>query len=208
MKTVVLRIGALVAALTFAAPAAAQPSQPSQPSQGRVGIGLGLPTHSFGSLLSTAGTATGMFEGPQIYVPINVSPNLRIEPQFGYFSNTDDEVDETDSAFTLGAGVFYVAPVSERTNIYAGGRLAFTWTKDEDHAGTTFTKTTQRNTSIAPVFGGEYSPSPRFSVGAEAQLNFVWLGDPKFEAAGTSVTGQGGSNTFTQGLMFIRVYFL
>ncbi len=203
MKTI-LRIGAMAIALALAAPASAQ-----QPSQGRVGIGLGLPTHSFGSLLSTLGGATGVFEGPQIYVPINVSPNLRIEPQFGYISATDDDLHETDSAFTIGAGAFYVAPMGQQTNIYAGGRLALIWTKDENHTGGgLLVKTTQRATSLAPVFGGEYAVSPRFSVGAEAQLNFVWLSDPDQEVGGITQTFPGGSNYFTQGLIFVRIYFL
>jgi len=205
MKTS-LRLAAIATALALAVPAFAQQSTQSTP---KVGIGVGMPTNLFGGLLTTIGSATGVPEGPQIYVPINVSPNLRIEPQFGYIANTDDEFDETDSSFTLGAGVLYVMPVAQQTNVYVGGRLTLTWTKDEDHAGAALVKTTQRSTSIAPVFGGEYVPSPRFSVGAEAQLDFISLGDPKVEITGVPTqTFQGGSTRSTQALVFVRVYFL
>jgi len=201
----ILRIAAAAAALALAVPASAQ--QSTSATQGKVGIGVGMPTNLLSGFLNTIGGAVP--EGPQIYVPINVSPNLRIEPQFGYLANTDDELDETDSAFTLGAGVLYVMPVAQQTNLYVGGRLTLTWTKDEDHAGAALEKTTQRNTAIAPVLGGEYVPSPRFSVGAEAQLVFVSLGDRKIETAGfPTVTFQGGSTRSTQALVFVRVYFM
>ncbi len=205
MQTI-LRIGALVAALTVAAPAAAQ--QPSQQSQGRVGIGLGMPVNQLGQLLGIFGGSASV--EPQIFVPINISANLRIEPQLGYFRISDDADDTDDSSFTLGAGVFFVKPVVQQTQLYLGGRLAVNWTRDEDRTSSTnVDKTEQTNVTIAGVFGGEYLPSPWFSVGAEAQLAYTALGDPETtNSAGVSVTGQGGSIFSTVGLMFLRVYFL
>jgi len=206
----ILRIAAAAAALALAAPAVAQ--QSTQTTQGKVGIGVGMPTTEVGSFFNTLNSITGVPEGPQIYVPINVTPNLRIEPQFGYLSNNDDELDETDSSFTLGAGVLYLMPIAQQTNLYVGGRLALTWAKDESHpgfAGGALVKTTQRSTMFAPVLGGEYVPNPRFSVGAEGQLQFVSLGDPKQEVAGGgTATAQGGSIKSTQALLFVRVYFM
>jgi hypothetical protein len=204
MKTV-LRIGALVAALTFAAPAAAQQQQQQQ-QQGRVGIGLGMPVNQLGQLIGIFGGPSASVE-PQIFVPINISPNLRIEPQFGYFKLSDDD-DQTDtSSFTLGAGVFFVKPVAQQTQLYLGGRLALNWFRDEDQ--TSPAKFEQTNVTIAGVFGGEYLPSPWFSVGAEAQLAYTSLGDPDVtDTVGVTTTGQGGSIFSTAGLLFLRVYFL
>lgn len=201
MKSV-LRIGALVAALTFAAPAAAQPSQPSQ---GRVGIGLGMPVNQLSQLLGIGGSGASL--EPQIYVPINISPNLRIEPQLGYFKLSDDDAQTETSSFTIGAGVFFVKPVVQQTQLYLGGRLALNWFRDEDQ--NTPAKFEQTNLTIAGVFGGEYLPSPWFSVGAEAQLAYTALGDPDVtDTAGVTTTGQGGSIFSTAGLLFLRVYFL
>ncbi len=202
MKTI-LRIGAMAIALALAAPASAQ-----QPPPGRVGIGLGMPVTGIGQLLSIA--SAGGFDAPQIYVPINVSPNLRIEPQIGFVRVANDADDTTDSSFTIGAGVFFVKPVAQQTDLYLGGRLAFNWTRDEDRTSATNVNTAkQTNTSVAGVFGGEYLPSSWFSVGAEAQIAYVSQGDIKTtNSAGISVTEPGGSIWSTQGLLFIRVYFL
>jgi len=201
MKTT-LRVAAAAAALAFAAPSFAQ-----QSAHPRVGLGVSMNSSLIAPLL-TLGNA--IFAPPtQLYVPFYVAPNVRIEPQFGWLSVHDDTDDVTSRSFSLGVGAVLLKPVAQSTNLYVGGRLVSTWLRDENRVNpTTVAKTTQRNTTLAAVFGGEYLPSPWFSVGLEAQLEFTALGDPETETAGITVTGQGGSSKATQGLFFLRVYFL
>ncbi len=138
-----------------------------------------------------------------------MAPNFRIEPQIGWLKVNSDADDTSDSSFALGIGALYVKPVTQGTNLYGGVRLASTWMKDEERLSPTVErKTTQRNTTLAAVLGGEYLPSPWFSVGVEAQIEYTALGDPKVEQTGApTFTGQGGSANATQGLLFMRVYF-
>ncbi len=87
MKTP-LRIAALAAALSFAGAASAQ--QPPQPSRTRIGLGVGLPTSELSSFNTfTGGVNSGVLPA-QLYLPIDVGPGLRIEPQLGLFTSRQD----------------------------------------------------------------------------------------------------------------------
>src|SRR6266511_1270456 len=110
--------------------------------------------------------------------------------------------------FALGVGALFVKPVAAATNLYGGARLVSTWLKDEQRAGTFVERLTRRNTTLAGVFGGEWLPSAWFSLGIEAQLEFTAIGDPKLRTAAGTATGQGGSAKATEGLLFMRVYFI
>ena len=200
-----IRAALAFAALALAAPAFAQQQTSSHP---RLGLGISMDTN----LLSQIGTVTGSVFAPPaaIYVPFYVAPNLRIEPQIGWIRVHDDQNDVTSSSFELGVGALFLKPVTASTNLYGGGRLSLIWDRDETRTGPlTVTKDTQRNTDLALVVGGEYLPSPWFSVGAEAQLNFLWLGDVDHAVTGgPTTTTSGGMASSTRALLFVRVYFM
>ncbi len=197
MKTM-LRLAAVVAAVALAVPAAAQES-----TSGRVGIGVGLPTSELGALF-TGGDAT---LPAQIYVPINLLPNLRVEPQIGILSVDRDDTFEL-SVWSIGAGVFYMMPLGQQAQLYVGPRLVLSLFNEKDWDGP-FDVTEREGTDlyIAAALGGELQPHPRISVGAEAQLGYFNIGDRDVTRTGNpTVTEPGGSSIQTQGVIFVRVY--
>jgi hypothetical protein len=58
------------------------------------------------------------------------------------------------------------------------------------------------------VLGGEYFISPKFSVGAEAQLGATFYGDVDEEALGVTVTVNRDLTSWqTNGVIFMRYFF-
>jgi hypothetical protein len=184
----VVRLAALAAALAFAAPAAAQQRDAS------VGIGIGLTDGPF-------------FTGTEIFVPINVSPNLRIEPVIGIDRIDLDAGGGEASEFLIGAGVFWVNPIATQANIYVGGRLALNFASFTD-AGVNPDEEKRRDFFLGPALGGEWLPHPRIAIGAEAMLGLLNIGDTETTDGVTGVETEtpGGSEIATQGTVFVRVY--
>lgn len=202
MKTL-LRAAAAVAALALAVPGLAAEPQPTHP---RVGLGLSLNP----SLIADLATTTGTFApAPKLYVPIYLTPQIRLEPEIGWLSVTNNDQSTNNRTFDLGLGVLYVKPMSQSANIYGGIRLSSVWVKEETSLSPTVVqRTTQRNTFLVFAFGTEYLPAPWFSVGVEGQLGFIFFGDQEVSAAGTTATVSGGNGNTLQGLFFLRTYFL
>jgi hypothetical protein len=213
---------AAAAALAAAAPAAAQSRPPPQQQGVSLGIGVGIePLASLG--ITSAGNLNGTVNGGgfapvAIYVPIQVGPQIRIEPAIGFWHVSGNRnaggVAPGDqiggSATTVGVGgLFYFSPPAP-TGFYGGLRLALNWQSADVAAGggttTTFKET---DFSIAPVFGGEYAFAPRFTVGAEVQLPLTWYGNPSTESGGTTVTNSNDRSGFrSNAVIFLRYFFL
>jgi hypothetical protein len=197
--TLVSRLAAIAIAAAVAFPAVAQ----ERAGSARFGVGAGI---SNGGLTETL-----------IFVPLNFTPNIRVEPFFGWQrADIDaapagvggaffDPPEGKSSDFTLGAGVFFVKPVATQVQLYVGGRLGFQWESFEQASPATG-EAKRRNTIVAAAAGGEYLLNPRFAVGAEAMLAYIAFGDTEFSDAGGSVDGAGGSGSATQGTIFARVY--
>lgn len=191
MKTT-LRLAAL--ALSLAAPAAAQQGP-------RGGIGIALSNFDVGSLLTG-----GSLPAAQIYVPINVSPGIRIEPQLGILKLEDDVDPSQDmSVFTVGVGLLFMKHVGQQTIAYVGPRIALSRVSQpvNDPFGPGTLDATGTDFRLAGVVGGEYLFSPHFSIGAEAQLAYTSVGD---RDAGSGVNIPGGSSFATSALVFFRTY--
>lgn len=193
------RIAAIALGLAVASPAFAQHG-----GSGKFGVGAGIANGGLTSFL--------------FFVPLNVAPNLRVEPFVGWARADTDALPAGNggagplstpgksSDFILGAGVFFVQPVAAQVQLYAGGRLGLEWESEQDAAPATG-KSTRRNTILGAALGGEYLLNPRFAVGAEAMVAYVAIGDTKFSGNGLpSVEGGGGSASVTQGTIFARVY--
>lgn len=193
MKTT-LRLAALSLALSLAAPAAAQQDP-------RGGIGIALSSLDFGSLFTGRSLPAA-----QVYVPINISPGLRIEPQVGFLRLEDDADPNADtSVFTLGIGLLFMKHVTPQTIAYLGPRIAVSRTSQSvnDPLGPGTIDATGTDFRIAGAVGGEYLFSPSFSIGAEAQLGYTAIGDLDAGAAGDI---PGGSTFGTAALVFFRTY--
>ncbi len=193
MKTS-LRLAALALALSLAAPAAAQQGP-------RAGIGVALSNLDFGSLFTG-----GSLPAAQIYVPINVSSGLRLEPQLGILKLEDDADPTGDvSVITLGVGLLFMKNVGQQTIAYLGPRLAISRVSQSvpDPFGPGTIDADGTDVRIAGVVGGEYLFSPHFSIGAEAQLGYTSVGD---RDAGVAGNIPGGSSFATSALVFFRSY--
>jgi hypothetical protein len=167
------KLAFVVAALALALPAAAQQKQTN------IGVGVSITPEA---------TLAPTFE---VYMPIDIGGNLRVEPSLGIF--TRDDGDTSSSNVTLGAGVFGMKRVAEPVNLYFGGRIKLNFAGVdngvEDDSGV--------DLSLAGALGSEYYFVPNFSVGLEGQLGFY---------SASEVSGDE-SGFFTTGLGFLRMYF-
>jgi hypothetical protein len=201
MKTI-LRAATALAALALTTPAFAQ--QATTRSDGKIGLGVGLT-----NTITVPGPNSGTPDmGYLFFVPINATPQIRIEPFIGW-SRSDTDATGVNNDTTIGVGGFFVQPVASQLQLYAGGRLGLRWvtTKDPAFGAPGTTKSERRDTLLALAAGAEYLPIPRVALGAEFQLGYVSVGDTTTTAAnGASGTGGGGSGTATQATLFARIY--
>ncbi len=175
----------LLVALAFLAWAAPAPAQEARPA-----FGVGVAINALG--------APDVAPTVEVYVPMRVAPNLRIEPSLGIRTvnrpSAPGNQDERD--VTVGVGVFLLSRVSSPVDVYAGGRLKLNFAKKSFFGGTSDSGT---DVSIAAALGGENYLSPHFSVGLEGELGY-------YNNSSASFTGEE-DGLFTTGLVFVRVYF-
>ena len=180
MRKLALALSAL-SVLAFASSAAAQ--------GGKVGIGVGIGADD---LISTTG-----FDPPtvEVYVPIAIAPNLRVEPSLGILTADDNTTDVTTRDLTIGVGVFLLQKAAQTADLYVGGRLKLNFANVDTPAG----DDSSTDFLLAAAIGGEYYVATRFSLGVEAQLGYYNLGDVSGVSSDTS-------GFFTNGVLFARFY--
>jgi hypothetical protein len=165
-----------LAALALSATANAQ--------EARRPFGLGI------SIVPLEGVSPATIE---IYAPIAIAPNLRVEPSLGILTQDRSAGDVDSRDVTIGVGLFYVQRVAAPVDLYMGGRLKLNFAKVDngaaDDSGT--------DVILAAAVGAEHYLATHFSLGAEAQLGF---------RADSDVSGDD-SGLFTTGLAFLRFYF-
>lgn len=177
MKTYLFTLALVI--LLHVSPASGQERQP------RIGVGVSLnPTALFVGPGSTLFLPVGF---TNIYVPIEVSPTFRLEPEVGIFSASSGS--STTTYFRGGVGLLYVRSIDSSFNIYVGPRIGALSTSSTGSTGVI-------DFFLGPCVGGEQSFSPHFSIGGEAQLNYVRFGRPR-----------NGSIITNNALMFFRWYF-
>lgn len=152
-------IAASVMALALATSASAE-----------VKVGLGY-------TLSSANGVDALFATPaNIRVPIDFDFGLRIEPELGFGSGTDDGNNQKEEFWTrtIAVGGYYNLWAVEKVNFYAGGRLAYTSGEVDTTNKNTGVLTTSDfdDTSLQGLFGAEYMFTQDFSFGAQAGLEF------------------------------------
>lgn len=172
-----LRAVVTLCALALAAPAAAQ---------GRPSFGMGV------SIVPL--DAAGVLLPIEVYVPIRIGPQLRLEPSLGIWTRDEDGIGATDTSdLTLGLGVFFMKQLAPAADMYLGGRVKLNFASVD----TGVVDDSDTDLVLAAAVGGEYYLVPQLSLGAEGQLGFYDRGD---------VSGND-SGFFTTGLAFLRVYF-
>lgn len=168
-KLALLALLALVPAVANAAPGNPYTSQSAQQRDG-VFMGLG------GSLRS---------DDASIYLPIEISPMLRVEPFFQW-SETDLPSGVSAESRQLGAGGFFRFDLHDHLQTYAGGRLSFV---DVESGGADLD-----GFALEPTVGVEFWATSRFSLALEAYL--YWRDLDGSDGAGNAVESEStGSNT-------------
>lgn len=188
----------------------------------RIGLGVAMGKEV---LPIYEGTAIKMVDFPNFYIPIQVSPGIRIEPYFGYWrysysfsSGSSYEEKEKVTLMDLGVGVFmttWCGPV----NLYYGGRIGMhkvSYYSKEEYTYDSTTDTDeytakQTNMVYGPAVGGEYFFTNNLSIGGEVQFNYMKMGDWKYEDDeennNDSDYSESESYLFTRPLIFVRWYF-
>src|SRR5574340_258963 len=183
MKKTILAL----AALALATPAFAQ-----QQTAGRSTVGIGV---------SIVPIETGSLNFPtvEVYVPIRIAPQLRLEPSFGLQTADRPSGSPTPDTrdFTVGIGLFYVHQLAAPLDMYAGGRLKLNFAKVESNQAP-FASDSGTDVAIAAALGGEYFFVPKFSLGLEGQLGYLSRSSASIDEA---------DGFFTTGLAVLRLYF-
>lgn len=173
-------------ALARLAPAAkgAAPSGQPIPAAPRPPIHVGLGV----ALLSADGQ-------PSFFVPMQVSPAFRIEPEIG-LARFDVNGDRA-TAVQLGLGLLRTAGVAPQVGVYGGLRVQFQRFSVTGGEAST-------NLRLAAVLGGEWQPVPQVALGAEAQA--AYLSADKGAPAGAGAGSTSATGLATAGLLFFRVF--
>ena len=142
----------------------------------------------------------------EIFIPINISPTLRIEPEIGFFqsSSENENFKSSSKSFSFGLGIFRMN-LKDGINLYYGARLGLTRTSSSfeySYNGSATDEQSVEGFFIAPTVGGEYFLNNSFTLGGEAQLRYASSSgkDEDDEEMTTSTTA-------TRALLFIRFYF-
>jgi len=146
-----------------------------------------------------------------LFVPINVSSHVRLEPYINFQSTRTDYVvspafDTVWTSFTqIGLGILSVMHPEERVSLYFGPRGGLLRASRRQNATGSASESKDTGWFMAAAVGGEYSPAPRFSVGAEARI--------QYDHVSSSASGSfpGGPNLyarswFSAGGLFVRFY--
>lgn len=121
-----------------------------------------------------------------IYVPLQISPHLRVEPECGILSIRDNTTgnnaiqQQTWQYVRFGTGVFYTWQPIASTQLYTGvrgGLLRHTTARETTNDIIPKRESAQWSYYTGLCLGGEYYFSPHFSLGAEAQLYYVYIGN-------------------------------
>ena len=150
----------------------------AQEKAARFGIGVSMGKEVLG--FEDGGLVT-VFDFPSFYMPILISPRFRLEPEIGLwrYSGSGKNWEESYTILSLGCGIF---PMTKKGKVYIyyGARFGlirisysaeYSWnghTESDDDSKTDF--------HVSPAIGGEYFFTDHLSLGGEAQLNYIFVG--------------------------------
>ncbi len=201
-------LAAAAAALAVAPAALAQ-----QKDAVKVGLGVSLETFNLAQFGAAVQGSVPLDTPLSVYVPIQISPHLRVEPSLGFatfsmdavYANTAN-IPESGHAWNLGVGVLYYPAPAQPAGFYVGGRAGVVFAGYSiSNAPLPSTDVSWTNVYLKAVLGGEYFLAPKFSVGLEAQLGVTFFGDEDVTGQVTLSRDLVGWNT--SGLIFARYFF-
>jgi hypothetical protein len=146
-----------------------------------------------------------------LHFPVAFGQHLLLEPEVGMTKGKQTvEVLGVRQEFRatiwrLGIGIFYRFPATEDLRVYLGPRFKWLRTTASEDDGTEKTEFAETDISIGAALGGEYFFSSHFSLGGEAQFNYIDLGEPDVEIG--DVVDLRRKIFTTDTLVMIRWYF-
>lgn len=178
-------------------------------------VGLGVSINSF----DTA-----------VYLPIRFTQGLSLEPFIRYNSGKEKNepveygysYNDESSSLDIGMGLFKAQDVSEKVNVYYGVRFSYTKTKNEysyyykseyNYYDNPSFKTDISGYTVAPTLGFNYSLTPDFLVGLEAEWYYSdidgkakgYSGDPEVYNIEEYDVEEKSKGTNTR--VFVRYFF-
>ena len=156
----------------------------AEAQDGTLGLGLGLSNQTL-VLDEELGFVSSLT--PTVYVPFVIGNGIMIEPGVGFFRakrSEDDEFGDADytlTAMRLGAGVFFMFATPERGRIYAGPRVGVIRMKSTADFGGEDFEESRMDLFFSAVLGGEFFLMPAFSLGGEAGLTYLSMGETEEE---------------------------
>ncbi|MCK4447446.1 MAG: outer membrane beta-barrel protein [Candidatus Marinimicrobia bacterium] len=137
---------------------------------------------------------------PNVFLPINISPKLRVEPEIGYIQTSNERTNYESSSkiFSIGLGIFPMT-LKCAINIYYGARIGFIHATSQETLNGESYEGSGNGFYVAPTIGGEYYLSNSLTFGGESQLRYVSYKEKDKESTSTFM----GTRT----IFFIRVYF-
>jgi hypothetical protein len=117
-----------------------------------------------------------------IYVPIEFSPSLRIEPFLSVLkeTSTTSSFSSSYSDKAYGAGLFGVRQTTENTRFFYGARLAYAKREHEQVVSPSLglsQNSSASGYSFAPTVGFEYLLQKNISIGGEATISYLRMTD-------------------------------
>jgi hypothetical protein len=183
----------------------ATPAQAQSPW--KLGIGISL-NQLFADLDEESAFAIPI---NNLHFPVAFGEHLLLEPEVGMTKGKQTvEVLGVRQEFNatiwrLGIGIFYRFPATEDLRVYLGPRFKWMRTTASEDDGTDKTEFAETDVSIGAALGGEYFFSSHFSLGGEAQFNYIDLGEPDVEIG--DVVDLRRRIFTTDTLVMIRWYF-
>lgn len=198
-----VRTASFTAVMVVASSAAAQGATGSAHNDGfHMGLGAGIGLVSpiiFDDDVAFMGPAGG-----SVLLPMDIAGAVRLEPEIGFFHWATDEEDGGSRSTSLvrpGLGVFGIIGLGQDAMVTLGGRLGPQFVSSssvttipgvppEPDQEITISRS-RVDFWLSPAVGGEYFFNQHFSLGAETQINFVFVGDDTVERD----PDPGGSST-------------
>lgn len=150
--------------------------------------------------------------GGYIMVPIKLSDSMNLEGfaaynrwDYRYGQGTVNAMENQQSRFQAGLGVFWKRELTTSTNLYLGPRISWTKENNENRYLSGNNKDSSTGYQLAPILGFEYYPIKSLSIGGEVGLAYSHLSGDNSNY-GYPETRQSNVLQTVSSLM-MRVYF-
>lgn len=146
-------------------------------------------------------------------VPINLTPTFRVSPLLTIINSSTttkpdggDETKSGSSTIGVGVGAYSLMRPEGPYLMYVGGRVGAIMASQTEDNGSDEVTESGTDIFLAGALGGEYFFNPRFSLGAEVNLNVILGGDREADK-GDDKVDQTSLTIATGGAVNARFYF-